>query len=166
MRQPPRPRPVLPPFTHRISDRSLFPLDSERTIWRLAHWLTDDTLGKVPLTSFFFSHFPREKASLPPPTQDLGLLESSVLGGLEAAFPPPWPESAEASGQLWPQLLSGCPTPLSKQSPKLPVILPSAARVRFDFFLAFLLWMGSKQMFLSQDHLSGFSADSCFQFQL
>ena len=65
-------------------------MDSERTIWRLAHWLTEDTLGKVPLTSFFFfSHFPREKASLPPPTQDLGLLESSVLGGLEAAFLPP-----------------------------------------------------------------------------
>ena len=36
----------------------------ECTIW-LAHWLTDDTLRKVPLKcSFFFPHFSREKASL------------------------------------------------------------------------------------------------------
>lgn len=62
--------------------------DSERTIWRLAHWLTDDTLGKVPLTSFFFFFsLLKRKASLPPPRQDLGFLESSVLGVLKAAFP-------------------------------------------------------------------------------
>lgn len=110
----------------------------EHTIW-LAHWLTDDTLRKVPLKcfSFFFfpPHFSREKASLLPQGRiwvpwkalswvcwklsfhhhDLSLQRGQGSCGLSAV-----------------EWLSH--PPLSRQSPKLPVILPSVACVRCDVF--------------------------------
>lgn len=133
MRQPPRHRPVLPPFTHRISDRSLFPLDSERTIWRLAHWLTDDTLGKVPLTSssfFFFFSLPKRKSKSASPKAGFGFAGKLCPGWVGSCVSTAMTRVCRGVGAaVGSQRLSGCPTPLSQQSPKLPVILPSAARV-------------------------------------